>query len=304
MYWEARSRRTPWHMVTRVSQVDFEYVKLIRKILDEGVPSNDRTGVGTVGIFGYQMQLDLRDGFPLLSLKKIHWKSVVVELLWMLRGDTNTKYLRDHGVTIWDDWADDEMDLGPVYGAQWRDWWVNYGESVDQVAVLLNQMQINPESRRHILSAWNVAEIDEMALPPCHMMAQFYVRNGELSCSMYQRSVDTFLGLPFNIASYALLTHIFAAAVGLKVGKLVWTGGDVHIYNNHTEQVNELLCRCPARYATADRGGAWHWIDSDPKLVIDHPITPATVLRNELEPGWFRIENYNPLPAIKAPVAV
>jgi thymidylate synthase len=221
------------------------YLDLCRHILDKGVEKKDRTGVGTISVFGYQMRFNLQDGFPLVTTKKLHLRSIIHELLWFLKGDTNIKYLKDNGVTIWDEWADENGDLGPVYGSQWRSWPAPDGRKIDQITQLIEQIKKNPDSRRHIVSAWNPAEVDKMALPPCHAMFQFYVADGKLSCMLLQRSTDTFLGLPFNIASYALLTHMVAQQCNLEVGDFVWTGGDTHIYLNHIEQVNLQLSREP-----------------------------------------------------------
>src|SRR3954466_3039247 len=221
------------------------YLDLVQRILDEGIAKGDRTGTGTRSVFGHQMRFDLSEGFPLVTTKKVHLKSVVAELLWFIAGDTNTGYLRDNGVTIWDEWADANGELGPVYGYQWRSWPAPNGQHIDQIAAVIEQIKNNPDSRRHMVSAWNVADIDRMALAPCHALFQFYVANGKLSCQLYQRSADVFLGVPFNIASYALLTHLVAAQTGLAVGDFVWTGGDCHIYDNHVDQVAEQLTRDP-----------------------------------------------------------
>ena len=210
-----------------------EYLTLMKKILDEGVSKEDRTGTGTTSLFGYQMRFNLNEGFPLLTTKKVHLKSIIYELLWFLRGDSNIKYLKEHGVSIWDEWADADGNLGPVYGAQWRHWRCEDGTEIDQIANLMNQLRNNPDSRRLIVSAWNVAQVDKMALPPCHSLFQFYVVNNKLSCQLYQRSADIFLGVPFNIASYALLTMMIAKVCGFELGDFVHTFGDVHIYNNH-----------------------------------------------------------------------
>ncbi|MFE6966725.1 thymidylate synthase [Agromyces sp. NPDC057679] len=225
------------------------YEDLLRDVLENGTYKSDRTGTGTYSAFGRQIRFDLADGFPLITTKKVHWKSIAVELLWFLRGDSNIKYLHDHGVTIWDEWADENGDLGPVYGVQWRSWPnVDGAESIDQIKNVVQQIRTNPDSRRHIVTAWNPAEIEDMALPPCHALFQFYVADGKLSCQLYQRSADLFLGVPFNIASYALLTHLVAAQTGLEVGEFVWTGGDCHIYSNHLEQVHKQLTRAPYPY--------------------------------------------------------
>ena len=221
-----------------------EYLDLLKKVKESGKPKGDRTGTGTLSIFGHQMRFDLQDSFPLLTTKKIHFKSVAYELLWFLKGETNIKYLKDNGVSIWDEWADENGDLGPVYGKQWRDWKGANGFH-DQISNVIDQIKNNPNSRRHIVSAWNVAEIPNMALAPCHILFQFYVQEGKLSCQLYQRSADIFLGVPFNIASYALLTHMIANVCGLKVGDFVHTLGDAHLYNNHLTQADEQLSRTP-----------------------------------------------------------
>ena len=226
------------------------YLDLLQRILDEGVEKTDRTGTGTLSVFGHQMRFDLSEGFPLVTTKKVHTRSVFGELLWFLRGDTNVKWLQDRGITIWDEWADDNGDLGPVYGYQWRSWPTPDGRHVDQISRLVEGIRTNPDSRRHIVSAWNVADVDDMALPPCHTMFQFYVEPtpdgpGRLSCQLYQRSADTFLGVPFNIASYALLTHMVAQVTGLEVGDFVHTMGDAHLYLNHVEQAKLQLSREP-----------------------------------------------------------
>jgi thymidylate synthase len=222
-----------------------QYLDLMRRVRDHGVKKDDRTGTGTLSVFGHQMRFDLGEGFPLVTTKKLHIRSIVHELLWFLSGDSNVRYLQENGVSIWDDWADENGDLGPVYGVQWRSWPAPDGRKIDQVAGVLRQLRENPDSRRIILSAWNVADIDDMALPPCHCLFQFYVADGRLSCQLYQRSCDIFLGVPFNIASYALLTHILAQQAQLGVGDFVWTGGDCHLYLNHLEQADEQLTREP-----------------------------------------------------------
>ena len=224
------------------------YEDLLRDILDNGSRRDDRTGTGTLGVFGRQMRFDLSRGFPLLTTKKLHLRSIIVELLWFLRGDTNTGWLKENGCSIWDEWADENGDLGPVYGKQWRSWATPDGRSIDQIERLIEGLKTNPNSRRHIVSAWNPADVEDMALPPCHCLFQFFVADGKLSCQLYQRSADVFLGVPFNIASYSLLTHMFAQQAGLTVGELIWTGGDCHIYNNHIEQVKEQLSREPRPY--------------------------------------------------------
>ena len=257
----------------------------MKKILDEGVSKEDRTGTGTTSLFGYQMRFNLNEGFPLLTTKKVHLKSIIYELLWFLRGDSNIKYLKEHGVSIWDEWADAEGNLGPVYGAQWRHWRCEDGTEIDQIANLMNQLRNNPDSRRLIVSAWNVAQVDKMALPPCHSLFQFYVVNNKLSCQLYQRSADLFLGVPFNIASYALLTMMIAKVCGFELGDFVHTFGDVHIYNNHREQVALQLTREPREL---------------PKMIIHGNQRDIFDFKYE----DFELVGYNPYPAIKAPVAV
>ncbi len=261
------------------------YLDFLKYIRDHGTQKTDRTGTGTISTFGYQMRFDLAQGFPLVTTKKVHLKSIMYELLWFLRGDTNVAYLRDNGVTIWDEWADNNGDLGPVYGRQWRSWPTADGNTVDQIAQVLAQIKSNPDSRRLIVSAWNVGELEKMALPPCHLLLQFYVADGKLSCQLYQRSADSFLGVPFNIASYALLTHMMAQQSGLKVGEFVWTGGDCHIYLNHLEQVNLQLQRIPF---------------AAPQLNIKRK--PASIFEYQFDD--FEIVNYQFHPAIKAEVAV
>jgi len=262
-----------------------QYLDLLRHILDHGTEKRDRTGVGTISTFGYQMRFDLGAGFPLLTTKKVHLKSVIYELLWLLRGDTNIKYLNDHGVTIWDEWADAQGDLGPVYGAQWRAWKRADGTVVDQIAQAVEMIKKNPDSRRIIVSAWNVGEIEKMALPPCHTFFQFYVLGGRLSCQLYQRSADVFLGVPFNIASYSLLTMMMAQATGTRPGDFVHTFGDVHIYSNHTDQVKLQLSREPRPLPRMT-------LNADVKNIFDFKFED------------FILEGYDPHPAIKAPVAV
>ena len=261
------------------------YLDLLAHILKNGREKHDRTGTGTISTFGYQMRFNLADGFPLVTTKKVHLKSVIYELLWLLRGDTNIKYLKDNGVTIWDEWADERGDLGPVYGKQWRSWAVPDGGAVDQISQVMDMIKKNPNSRRLIVSAWNVADIDKMALPPCHCFFQFYVLDRKLSCQLYQRSADVFLGVPFNIASYALLTMMMAQVTGLLPGEFIHTFGDVHIYSNHTEQVKLQLSREPK---------------SLPQMIINPDVKDIFGFKFE----DFRIDGYAPHPAIKAPVAV
>ncbi|RTE11689.1 thymidylate synthase [Paenibacillus whitsoniae] len=261
------------------------YLDLLRDVMDHGVRKEDRTGTGTTSVFGRQMRINLQEGFPLLTTKRLHIKSIVHELLWFISGSTNVKYLLDNGVTIWDEWADEEGNLGRVYGAQWRTWQGPNGEVIDQIAKLIEQIKRNPDSRRHLVSAWNPAEVDNMALPPCHYAFQFYVADGKLSCMFQMRSVDTFLGLPFNLASYALLTHMVAQQCDLEVGDLIWTGGDVHIYLNHLEQVELQLTREPYPL---------------PKLTIQRK--PDSIFDYQFED--FVFEGYTYHPGIKAPIAI
>ena len=230
-----------------------QYLDLMRHVRDNGARKDDRTGTGTLSVFGYQMRFDLAAGFPMVTTKKLHTRSIIHELLWFLNGDTNVRYLNDNKVTIWDEWADENGDLGPVYGAQWRSWPTPDGGTVDQLQQMLDTLRSNPDSRRIIVSAWNVAELDKMALMPCHALFQFYVADGRLSCQLYQRSADIFLGVPFNIASYALLTHMVAQQTGLRVGEFIWTGGDCHLYSNHLEQVEEQLAREPLPLPQAEQ---------------------------------------------------
>ncbi|SDW62691.1 thymidylate synthase [Paenibacillus sp. PDC88] len=262
-----------------------DYQELLRDILEHGVKKEDRTGTGTISVFGRQLRFDLSKGFPLVTTKRIHLKSVIHELLWFISGDTNIRYLKENGVRIWDEWADENGDLGPVYGSQWRAWETPDGKFIDQIANVIDSIKNNPDSRRHIVSAWNVAEIEHMKLPPCHFVFQFYVAGGKLSCMLTMRSVDTFLGLPFNIASYALLTHMVAQQCDLEVGDFVWSGGDVHIYLNHLEQVNTQLAREPYPL---------------PTLVIKRK--PDSIFDYKYED--FEFENYEHHPAIKAQVSV
>jgi thymidylate synthase len=262
-----------------------QYLDLQRLILENGVQKTDRTGTGTIAIFGHQMRFNLQDGFPLVTTKKLHLRSIIYELLWFLNGDTNIKYLNDNKVSIWDEWADENGDLGPVYGYQWRHWPARNGETIDQITNVVNQIKNKPDSRRHIVTAWNPADVDKMALPPCHAMFQFYVADGKLSCMLLQRSTDVFLGLPFNIASYALLTHMVAQQCDLEVGDFVWTGGDTHIYLNHLDQVKLQLSRDPFPL---------------PTLKIRRK--PATIFDYQFED--FEILDYQAHPSIKAPIAV
>ena len=263
-----------------------QYLDLLQHILDKGTPKDDRTGTGTISVFGYQMRFDLADGFPVTTTKKLHLKSIIHELLWFLNGDTNIKYLNDNGVTIWDEWADENGDLGPVYGKQWRSWPGGHdGKPIDQIRNLLNQLQKNPHSRRLIVSAWNPAEVDAMALPPCHCLFQFYVADGKLSCQLYQRSGDIFLGIPFNIASYALLTMMVAQVSGLEPGDFILTLGDAHLYSNHFEQAREQLSRQPK---------------SLPTMRINPEVKDLFAFRFE----DFALENYVADATIRAPIAV
>ncbi|WJX99958.1 thymidylate synthase [Curtobacterium sp. 458] len=258
------------------------YEDLLRRVLEEGSPKGDRTGTGTRSLFGAQLRYDLSKGFPLVSTKRVHFKSVAYELLWFLRGDGNARWLQEHGVRIWNEWAGEDGDLGPVYGVQWRSWPTPSGEHVDQIAQVIEQIRTNPDSRRLIVSAWNVADVPDMALAPCHAFFQFYVVDGKLSCQLYQRSADMFLGVPFNIASYALLTHMIAAQTGLEVGDFVWTGGDCHVYDNHVEQVREQLTRTPYPMPTlrlAPRDSIDDYVYEDLEVVgyHHHPAITAAV---------------------------
>ncbi|MBM3342026.1 MAG: thymidylate synthase [Betaproteobacteria bacterium] len=261
------------------------YLDLLKQVLDHGTPKSDRTGTGTVSIFGAQLRFDLNAGFPLLTTKRVHLKSIIHELLWFLRGDTNVKYLRENGVTIWDEWAKPDGELGPVYGYQWRSWPAPDGRHIDQIAQVIEQLKKNPDSRRMIVSAWNVADLDQMALMPCHAFFQFYVANGKLSCQLYQRSADMFLGVPFNIASYALLTLMVAQVCGFKPGDFVHTFGDTHIYNNHMDQVREQLSRAP-------------------RALPVMKLNPAVNNLFDFKYEDFTLEGYDPHPLIRAPVAV
>ena len=262
-----------------------QYLDLLRRVRTDGIMRGDRTGTGTQSVFGHQMRFDLAEGFPCLTTKKLHLKSIVHELLWFLSGDTNIKYLNDHGVSIWDEWADENGELGPVYGHQWRSWPAPDGTTIDQIANILKSICENPNSRRHIVSAWNVAEVDQMALPPCHCLFQFYVADGRLSCQLYQRSCDIFLGVPFNIASYALLTMMVAQVSGLKPGDFVHTLGDAHLYMNHLDQADEQLTR-------------------DPRPLPSMWINPAVTDLFAFTFGDFELRDYDPHPHIKAPIAV
>ncbi|MGD9607717.1 MAG: thymidylate synthase [Leucobacter sp.] len=265
-------------------RVETPYEDLLREVFERGTPKADRTGTGTRSLFGKQIRYDLAESFPLITTKRVHFKSVAYELLWFLRGEGNTAYLREHGVTIWDEWADENGDLGPVYGVQWRSWPTPDGQHIDQIAQVVEQIRANPDSRRHLVSAWNVAELDEMALMPCHAFFQFYVADGRLSCQLYQRSADMFLGVPFNIASYALLTLMVAQQTGLEPGEFIWTGGDCHIYDNHVEQVREQLSREAFPYPRIEIAKR----DS----IFDYDFDD------------FELVGYEHHPGIKAPVAV
>ncbi|NCB19279.1 MAG: thymidylate synthase [Bacteroidia bacterium] len=262
-----------------------EYLSLLGHIMESGVLKSDRTSTGTKSVFGYQMRFDLQKGFPLLTTKKVHLKSIIYELLWFIKGDTNIKYLNDHGVTIWDEWADKNGNLGPVYGSQWRSWKGADGKVTDQLSSLIEGIKMNPDSRRHIISAWNPAEVDKMALPPCHAMFQFYVANGRLSCQLYQRSADVFLGVPFNIASYALLTMMVAQVCELNPGEFIHTFGDAHIYTNHFDQVTLQLSR-------------------DTRKLPVMKLNPAIESIFDFKFEDFILEGYDPHPGIKAPIAV
>ena len=262
-----------------------QYLDLMEEILEKGAKKSDRTGTGTYSLFGRQLRFDLSDGFPLVTTKKLHLRSIIYELLWFLRGDTNIQYLKENGVSIWDEWADENGELGPVYGHQWRNWPTPDGKSIDQISEVIAQIKSKPDSRRHIVTAWNPAEVNKMALPPCHALFQFYVADGRLSCQLYQRSADYFLGVPFNIASYALLTFMFAQQCELLPGEFVWTGGDVHLYTNHVEQAKQQLERQPFAL---------------PHLNIKRK--PESIFAYRYED--FEILNYQAHPSIKAPIAV
>lgn len=262
-----------------------QYLDLLRHIRDHGVRKTDRTGTGTLSVFGYQMRFDLARGFPMVTTKKLHTKSIIHELLWFLRGDTNVQYLHDHGVSIWDEWADEQGNLGPVYGRQWRSWPTPDGQYIDQISRTVDLIRRNPDSRRIVVSAWNVGELEQMALTPCHALFQFWVAEGKLSCQLYQRSADVFLGVPFNIASYALLTHMFAQQCDLEAGDFVWTGGDCHLYSNHLQQADEQLTRSPYPLPTLH-------IKRRPPSIFEYAFDD------------FEIRGYQSHPHIKAPVAV
>jgi thymidylate synthase len=262
-----------------------QYLDLLADVLAHGAEKSDRTGTGTHSVFGRQMRFDLGESFPLLTTKKLHLKSIIYELLWFLRGDTNVRWLQERGVTIWDEWADPDGELGPVYGHQWRSWKTHDGRVIDQIEQVLQSIRRNPDSRRHIVTAWNPADVDRMALPPCHALFQFYVGDGRLSCQLYQRSADLFLGVPFNIASYALLTLMVAQVTGLKAGEFVHTLGDAHLYRNHFEQASEQLARTPRAF---------------PRMRLNPGVTDLFGFRYE----DFTLEGYEPLPAIRAPIAV
>ncbi len=262
-----------------------QYLDLINHVINDGNNKSDRTGTGTRSVFGYQMRFDLKNSFPLLTTKKIHFKSIIYELLWFLNGDTNIKYLNENGISIWNEWADENGDLGPVYGYQWRSWPSKTGGKIDQISQLIEQLKMNPDSRRHIVSAWNPSDVDEMALPPCHCLFQFYISQGALSCQLYQRSADIFLGVPFNIASYSLLTIMIAKILNLKPGEFIHTFGDAHLYNNHFDQAREQIQRTPK---------------ISPKIKI--LSSPDSIF--DFQYNDFVLEDYNPHPHISAPIAV
>lgn len=262
-----------------------QYLQLMRHVLEQGCRKSDRTGTGTLSVFGYQMRFDLAEGFPLVTTKKCHLKSIIYELLWFLRGDTNIRYLNQNGVSIWDEWADEQGDLGPVYGQQWRAWLAPNGQTIDQIKQVIEQIKQSPDSRRMIVSAWNVGDLNQMKLQPCHALFQFYVAEGKLSCQLYQRSADIFLGVPFNIASYALLTLMIAQVCGLKAGEFVHTFGDAHLYSNHLDQANEQLSR-------------------EPRALPNMHLNPAITDIFDFKYDDFTLTDYHPHPAIKAPVAV
>lgn len=272
-------------MTALVNSTDELYLALVRRILDTGVKKSDRTGTGTLSVFGHQMRFDLAQGFPLLTTKRLHTRSIFGELLWFLRGDTNVDWLHQNGITIWDEWADENGDLGPVYGAQWRSWPTPDGRHIDQLAQVIEQIRSTPDSRRHVVVAWNPADVDDMALPPCHMMFQFYVANGKLSCQMYQRSADVFLGVPFNIASYALLTHMVAQVTGLEPGEFIHTLGDAHLYLNHLDQARLQLTR-------------------EPRSLPALRLNPERDTVDTFELADIEVIGYDPHPGIKAPIAV
>jgi thymidylate synthase len=262
-----------------------QYHDLLRLVLEEGKPRRDRTGVGTISVFGAQARFDLRSGFPLLTTKKLHLRSIIYELLWFLRGDTNVRWLNENNVTIWDEWADENGDLGPIYGYQWRSWPAANGQHIDQISNVIDEIRRNPDSRRHVVCAWNVGDLDRMALSPCHALFQFYVADGRLSCQLYQRSADVFLGVPFNIASYALLTMMVAQVTGLEPGEFIHTFGDAHLYSNHLEQARTQLAR-------------------EPRPLPSMRINPDVKSMFEFHFSDFTLENYDPHPSIKAPIAV
>lgn len=281
---DSAPRATPASAPIPTPPIPTPYEDLLRLVMETGTAKADRTGTGTRSVFGHQLRFDLAQGFPLITTKKVHLKSIVYELLWFLRGDSNVRWLQERGVTIWDEWADADGDLGPVYGVQWRSWPTPSGKHIDQISEALQLLQTDPDSRRNIVSAWNVGEIPQMALPPCHAFFQFYVADGKLSCQLYQRSADLFLGVPFNIASYALLTHMMAQQADLAVGEFVWTGGDCHIYDNHIEQVRTQLAREPYPYPRLELRKA--------ESIFDYEFDDITVIDYQSHPG------------IKAPVAV